>query len=198
MDLILISSNKLKVTLSEDEVLKYNIPTFDGIASISDNKSIHTLLYDIQKMSGFDTASENLLIEIFESYDGGCEMFITKAAQENKKSYSKGEIRELCKRCMYKSSSIGYIFTCSESLISACRALYNAKFNTYSSAYLDSTGRYFLLLKSADPFCAMDSKMLSVADEFGDMTDKNYLEEYLSEHAALICPDNAIPTFANM
>lgn len=198
MELILISTNKLKVTLSEDEVLKYNIPTFDGAASLSDNKSIHTLLSDIRKMSGFDTESDNLLVEIFESYDGGCEMFITKNTSSNKKTYSKGEIRELCQNCLCKNTGVAYIFTCTENLISACRALYNAKFKAYSSAYLDGMGKYYLLLKSADPFCAIDSQKLLVANEFGEVTDKKFLEEYLTEYGKIICRDNAIPTLADV
>lgn len=198
MDLILISSNKLKVTLSEEEVIKYNIPAFDGAASLSDNKSIHTLLSDIRKMSGFDTESENLLVEIFESYDGGCEMFITKTASDNKKTYSPSEIRELCQNCMCKETAVAYIFTCTDNLISACRALYRAKLRAYSNAYVDSMGRYYLLLRPADPFCVMDSQKLLAANEFGEVTDKRFLEEYLSEHANIICLDNAIPTLANI
>lgn len=198
MDLILISSNKLKVTLSEDEVLKYNIPILDGAASISNSKSIHTLLSDVQKMSGFDTGSDNLLIEIFESFDGGCEMFITKAVNDSKKTYSKGEIRELCQNCLCKFTGTAYIFNCTENLISACRALYNAKFKAYSSAYFDITGRYYLIIKPSDPFCAMDTEKLLAANEFGEATEKKFLEEYLSEYANIICLDNAIPTLAYM
>ena len=198
MELILISSNKLKVILNKDEAEKYDIPEIDGTALLHDSKSIHTLLSDIKKMSGFDTENNSLLVEIFESFDGGCEMFITKKTENEKKIFTREEIRDICQTCLCRDSGIAYIFTSAENLMSACRTLYTAKLEAYSSAYLDSVGRYYLLLKSADPFCAMDTRKLLSANEFGEIAKQKYLFEYLSEHATPICLDNAIPTFANI
>ncbi len=90
MELLVISESKLKVMLSREDMEKHGISdselNYDDPAT---RKKLLGVLDEIKAQSGFDTAADKLLIQLYPSRDGGSEMFVTKlgllssAAEQN-------------------------------------------------------------------------------------------------------------------
>ena len=79
MELILISSSKLKIMLSDADMEKYDLTAetvdYDNTAT---RRAFWSILDDAKNETGFDAASDRLFIQMYPSKDGGCEMFVTK------------------------------------------------------------------------------------------------------------------------
>ena len=73
MDVIKISEIKLLLLLSKDEVLRYSAE----LKASGRKKTIKTILEDAGENARFSESSA-LSVRLFQSKDGGCEMFVTK------------------------------------------------------------------------------------------------------------------------
>lgn len=78
MEMILISSKKLKVMLSQSDLEKRQICADIDCSNKKTRKVIRGILEEIREKTGFDTTGEGTYIQFFASKDGSCEIFITK------------------------------------------------------------------------------------------------------------------------
>ncbi len=79
MELLVISDSKLKVMLDREDMKRYGL--FGSELNYDDpvtRKKLLCVLDEIKEQSGFDTAADKLLIQLYPSRDGGSEMFVTK------------------------------------------------------------------------------------------------------------------------
>ena len=194
MELILISSNKLKVILDADEARKYKITDCDGGISGSDKKCFHEILDDIYRLSGFDTRSDNLSIEIFESKSGGCEMFITR--QSERKTYTQKQIKNLCRECLSENVTLAYIFKTMNDLISVCKLLGNKTLPAKSRAFSVGDKNFYLILTFFSLFTPELYTSLEFISEYGERIAADGLEDYLDEYGKEFCHSEAIETLS--
>lgn len=79
MELHLIGVNKLKVTLTPDDMSEYAL-TCDTIDY--DNTTTRRAFWDIldkaRSRTGFDAASDRVFIQVYPNKSGGCDMYVTK------------------------------------------------------------------------------------------------------------------------
>ncbi len=79
MELLVISESKLKVMLDKEDMEKYGLLGSElDYDDPPTRKKLLRVLDDVKEQSGFDTAADKLLIQLYPSKDGGSEMFVTK------------------------------------------------------------------------------------------------------------------------
>lgn len=85
MELIVISENKFKIMLSEPDMRRYELNPED-MAETDDHtrRAFRHLLDDCGEI-GRDTRGERLLVQVYSSKEGGCEIFVTKIEQRERR-----------------------------------------------------------------------------------------------------------------
>ena len=81
MEIIQISESKLKLTLAREDLAEFDLDAEDLDYSKTDTKRMFwDILSRVKRNVGFETDGYRVLVQLFPSRDGGCEMFITKFA----------------------------------------------------------------------------------------------------------------------
>lgn len=79
MELIVISESKLKIMLSAPDMAHYNLQTLRTRGTDADTRAAFRKIFeDARAEIGFDTQGERLFIQLYDSLEGGCEIFVTK------------------------------------------------------------------------------------------------------------------------
>lgn len=201
MELIPINKQKLKIILSCDDMLSFDITSTElDYSSEKTRKALMCILEKAKNETGFDADDERLYIEVFPSLDGGCEMFLTKRSRLPYESESKSKLhfkRKYTPSNGHINSKGTYIARSEniEDIISLCIRLKDESFNGKSSLYTID-GRYILKLefKSSYPqFSPCGDKSFLFICDYCDIKseDKVYLA-YLDEHAKKIINENAV------
>ncbi len=182
MELILISNSKLKIMLSAEDMKEYNIKC-DGESAM--RRGFAPVLERAHNDCGFDIDSGRLLVQVFPSREGGCEMFITRVAitgTREEKDYTSPSV------CILQSMS---------DMTALCRALSARGYGEGSSAYSMREGVYALILPEFD----RDERLpleAAVIGEFAQRRDCDNIEGYIKEHASPILADNAVRRLAEL
>lgn len=184
MELILISNSKLKIMLSAEDMKKYNIKC-DGECAL--RRGFAPVLERAHDDCGFDIDSGRLLVQIFPSREGGCEMFITRVAQERRGQEGDG-YRPMPSVCILRT--VG-------DLTALCRVLWGRGYGVRSSAYALSEGVYALILPELDRDECLPLEAC-VINEYGERRDCENIEGYIKEHARPIFIDDAVRRLAGL
>ena len=179
MELILISNSKLKIMLSAEDMKKYNIECDGGSALRQGFKPVLERAHDD---CGFDIESGRLLVQVFPSRGGGCEMFVTRVALTGTESAVDASV------CIFDSM---------QAMISLCRVLHGRGFGRESEAYALPEGAFALILPEFD----RDERLpleATVINEFGYRRDCERIEGYIKEHARMIFGDDAVARLAEL
>ena len=204
MEYILINESKLKVMLDLCELEERHLEatSLDYVDAEAKRLFGDILSYAKDEL-GFDTSGYRVLLQLYPSKDGGCELFITKLSILDNTAHE-SEIEP--------SSSDGvheprhertYSFKRLEYLISVCKRLYDSGISASGSVYVDSEGTWFLTLCFDDEiydrlFDLLPICELSFICEYGQMHDSYALSLYLCEHARLVCKNDAIAIFSKL
>lgn len=79
MEFILINENKIKVMLSEEDLDEFEIDAEEMDYSNTETKRMFwDILSRAKHSTGFDTDGQRVLVQLYPSRKGGCEMFVTK------------------------------------------------------------------------------------------------------------------------
>ena len=180
MDYIRIAPDRLKITVSMEELAEYSLSCEDIDSSEKWARSnFKTMLNDIGKLCGidWDWSGGRLFVQVFASKKGGCEMFVTHL-EEDCLSVAVGASTARMKYI--------YCFDSLSKLLKVCRAAHSANYAADGSAYVDEDGdRWFLSLdREFMPAC-----------EFGGVLCRREAAGYISEHCRLVC-DSAVSTFS--
>ncbi len=182
MELILISNSKLKIMLSAEDMKEYNIEC-DGESALK--RGFKPVLERAHEDCGFDIESGRLLVQVFPSRGGGCEMFITRVAisgGRDEKDYISPSV------CILRSAC---------DLLSLCRVLSSRGFGAGSSAYAMKEGVFALILPEFD----RDERLpleAAVIGEFAERRDCDNIEGYIKEHALPIFERDAVARLAEL
>jgi negative regulator of genetic competence, sporulation and motility len=179
MELILISNSKLKIMLSAEDMKKYNIECDGGSALRQGFKPVLERAHDD---CGFDIESGRLLVQVFPSRGGGCEMFVTRIALTGSDGATDASV------C---------IFDCLGAMISLCRVLHTRGLGKKSEAYALPEGSFALILPEFD----RDERLpleAAVINEFGYRRDCEKIEGYIKEHSRAIFTENAVARLAEL
>lgn len=171
MELIRISSDRIKITLTSSEVEEYEL-TEEG----SNDEVFRELLVCARNETGFETDGRKLFVQIFKAKGGGCEIFVSRIEKEKRNAPVNGDR--------------AYRFGTLEHMIAACKAIARLGGESFSSAYGCDEG-YLLVLYSPSDAEA------SYALEWGEERAVP-VEEYLAEHYRLIRANDAVKTLGGL
>lgn len=182
MELLPIGSDKLKVTLTEADMENYRLSA-DSLDwdDTGTRKALWTILDEAKRQCGFDAAREQILVQIFPSRAGGCEMFVTRTGERRH-----GSTIEHPGTAIKKSEARACVFDQLDDMLAFCSALDLSGYNGPSEAYLLEGGRYLLI------YCKDDPR----AGEFGRITTISDMEFYIGEHTETLCAEDAVRRLA--
>lgn len=190
MELIKISDTKLKIMLTAEDMAHYAIASEAlNYENTETRRAVWQILDEAKHRTGFDAASDRVLIQAYPSRTGGCELYITKipgsVGASERKMDAQGRVR------MYALSSLA-------DLISLCHALFASDFSGESEVYAVPDEGYYLALREDGK---KDAKAPTYypAQEFGDpVSAASGKLAYIKEHAECLCPQNAVFHFAGL
>lgn len=188
MELIRISDSKLKVMLDAQDMTRYAIsPDAMNYDNTETRRAIWQILDEAKQETGFDAAAGRLVIQVYPSREGGCELYITKiqhtAPRDGTRGGNNGE-REVL-----------YRFSDMNTLLAACRQLALRGYGRDSAAYAGEGGEYFLLLRAVDSpaaYLAPGLHDLSYLCEYGRAVTDGLRVAYIREHGKCLLPQDAV------
>ncbi len=189
MELIRISDSKLKIMLSREDMMHYAIsPERMDYENTETRRVVWQMLDEAKQKTGFDAAIDRVLIQVYPSRSGGCEMYVTKLP-------SKGEGEEaVCAVTVKKPGRpMLYTFETLQDLLQACRHLHQQGHIKNSAAYLMPEGMYHLLLWEERRDGIGGMPLYNPADEFGERQKGNMARLcYIKEHGTHLAEEGAI------
>ncbi len=170
LELIRISNDKIKISLSKDELDAYDL-TLESInpQSRASKQAFKEIFIEAKEKAGFDAEEEKVFVQIFRAKDGGCEIFVSKISRKNPNKERQKEF---------------FVFSALDDMIMACRALKRIGYTAESSAYTDGSEFFLMLLQASELECAC-------VCEHGErefLPDQGYIDEYLRK----ISENNAV------
>ncbi len=165
MEIVRISNEKIKVSLSDSDMvlLEISCDMLDGSSDIG-REAFNRIMDKIKETSGFETYGKRIFVQMFPSKDGGCEMFITKL---NDRKYT----------MVRKRKNVCYTFHDLNCLIDFCNVANSREYIGSSSFYIDEQHRhYYICLERELPF----------ATEFYGKKCCKDTDAYIKEHCILI------------
>ena len=192
MELILISENKLKITLSECDMKQYDLDcnTID-YDNTETRRAFWSILDEAKHRTGFDAASQRVFIQLYPSKEGGCEMYVTKLELKSSKE-SHHALLPLSRRFL------AFSFERLDELIGVCRRLRAIDFSGSSEAHRSNTGRYVLIIDEPEENAYIGLSEHSFIDEFGRRENVKHVKLMCHEHASCICGENAVEILGSL
>ena len=189
MEVLRIGDNKLKVTLTGDDMAQYRLQcdTMD-YDTTETRRAFWQILDEAKHKTGFDAGSGKIFVQVYASRDGGCEMFVTRVGEEAEDM-----------GCSQATRREGiYVFTKLTYLLDVCGALAELGYNAPSSAYL-AGGEYYLLIRERDCAGGLGSRAISeygFIEEYGTRLFGGVRLAYLREHGSPIVEGDAVEQLA--
>ncbi len=210
MEIIMISDSKIKVMLSADDLKGFDLDTASLDYSNTETKRMFWDILSRAKHSiGFDTDGHRVLVQLYPSRCGGCEMFVTRLScrydAEKGEQSERPEIEPVINKLPPKKSlkkeehdgRIGaFAFENIENMISVCRRLVNIGYNGESDAYVGEDKRSYLFLSDLEPCAYLPLDEFSFICEYGTAENEEATRSYVSEHAKEICKTHAVEELA--
>ena len=203
MELIVIGDNRLKIMLTGEDMVHYDLAEPDSTGSSVNSITPHTrevlrhIFADAHNEIGFDTEGERLFVQLYASKGGGCEIFVTKLGEA-------GEIK-LLKKIMGGSETslktqdrtIWFSVDGLEVLTALCKRLDSAGFDGKSALYIhpEQPGTWYLSVTlQSDKHEAVCFPLLF---EYGEEVRED-MGLFLGEYGRGICYGNAVKTMAKI
>ena len=198
MEYILINESKIKIICEEKDLELYGINAEDlEYGDTNSRKFIDSLLEEAKEKFGFETVKHRVLIQLFPSNDGGCEIFISKLGLLNKKSQPSTAKEELPPQQKNKTLEKLFFFEKLDFMLEACKRLsFLSNKNNSSAFYIDGTG-YYLYIEvqnndSLEEYGIISLDEYSFLLEYGEPVSTKEKLPYLKEYAKNICKEKAI------
>ena len=198
MEFILINEEKLKIILSKKDLAEFDIRVDDIDYSNTETKR---MFWDIigraKKCVGFNCDGMRVLVQLYTSRDGGCEMFVSRLGCAYEEYDSTDTAASLHCKTLYKKNKTllrrgVFGFDSLEWLITVCRRLYEIGYSAESSAYIGDDRRFYLFLDGLDATGYTPLDEYSFICEYGSAENIEAAEGFLSEHGKEICLDRAV------
>ena len=210
MEFILISENKIKVMLTPEDLDEFDIDADELDYSNTDTKRMFwDILSRAKHCTGFNTDGQKVLVQLYPSRHGGCEMFVTKIgvlhpthtdcpAESQYPPIITENITHGGEKVnrFEKKQYATFKFESLSIMLSVCRALHKIGYSEESSAYISEDDRLYLTLLGVDTSGYEPLDKYSFLTEYGSCENHDAAERYLGEHARPICLKKAVETLA--
>lgn len=202
MEALLISADKLKVILTASDVDKYSLDCKNmDYSNTETRRAFWSILDDVKQQTGFDAASQRVLVQVYQSKGGGCELYVTKINGKSSSGKSDDSISLRINRCSETDKPVKiFAFDDMNNLLAVCDRLEASKKNEnavresriYSEEYRDNT-RYYLVVGDNG-----GTDRYSFIEEYGKECTGSVFFGYLGEHCRCICDKYGIEIMARL
>ena len=191
MEWIRISDSKLKVVMDEADMSRYDIRADSmNYHTTETRRAVWQILDEAKQKTGFNAASDRVLIQAYPSRGGGCELYITKILPLD------GAVPPSLPDDREGRHPVAYVFSGMEDLLAACRRLREAGYHGGSSAYETEDGADYLFLWEQQE---REMPPCWVAEEYGERADGSESRlSYIKEHALCLVPGDAVSRLASL
>ena len=188
MELKLLSENKLRIVLTNEDMAEMEITYEDmNYNSTHTRRVVWEILDKAKRQTGFDAASDQISIQVHEKENNGCLILVTKTGDQHPayvKSYKKLYTSAKKKRLIYMFENL-------DNLHEACRQLILIGYSGKSDIFADSE-KYYLYIENNREQC------LDMISEYGFLINNPFFSFSLGEHAKKILSSDAVQTFASI
>ncbi len=204
MEFILISDSKIKVMLTAKDLARFELEADDlDYANTETKRMFWDVLSRAKRRTGFDTDGQKVVVQLYPSREGGCEIFVTKIGsmyhdESDEDAYDTphtalAEIA-LKKKKATKEKYISAVFSFDtlEAMIALCRALKRCGYSRESRAYISDGERFYLVLSHPNDDGLSVLQRYPFILEFGDEESPEMSEYFLFEHTSAICKSGAV------
>lgn len=193
MELLRIGDNKLKVTLSGEDMEHYRLDSESMDYDTTETRSAFWQILDEAKQkTGFDAGGGRIFVQIYSSRAGGCEMYVTLVGAEEE-----GEPQA---EPPPRIDTVIYCFDTLAVLLEVCRMLDTLGYCRESAAYA-ADGEYYLLISEARRTGVYGSRPLgeyAFLEEYGTRLSGGVRLSYLNEHGRCLCDRGAVSLFSSL
>ncbi|MBR5322126.1 MAG: adaptor protein MecA [Clostridia bacterium] len=196
MELILISESKLKIMLTADDMESNGISEELLTYGEKDVRRLFEGILEQAKIkTGFDSSTGRLIIQVYPSRDGGCEVYFTRKNDIERYSAQKDKAAVQRKKKEY----CVYLFDGISDAVAVCTLLRRSGYTNESALYRDRNGesRYYLVLQEEIPTNERGKKRKSIAKsdlaaEYGVRIGGRDAMLYISERTEPLLAENAV------
>ena len=190
MEILKISSSKLKVMLTAEDMKKYNITSDElDYNDAKTRKKFRDVLDAVKEKCGFDTEGDKVLIQFYPSKDGGCEMFVTKLGILPHSSE-----RSMCKSkriTMLSNLSRIYKFATLGELVLGAKLIKSSDSALKSDIFVNEEGEYYLEIQEQGSFGGGSISPFDRILEYSEKVDRVYYP-YITEHCKKLTDGDAL------
>jgi len=197
MELRLVNENKLKITLTNEDMALLDITyeEMDYPDDLGTRRVLWEILDQAKRQIGFDAGKEKLYVQVHPDKGGGCFMYVTKVDEARSYGRSEPQIYEKKYRTkLYtgvKKKRILYMFDNSENLLEACNQLNIIGYSGKSDIFADKSKYYLYIEDNREP-------ALELVSEYGILINNPYFGFYLDEHTKKIMASDAVKKFSEV
>lgn len=208
MEFILIGEDKIKVMLTEEDLEEFELSADElDYANTETKRMFWDVLSRAKARTGFDTDGQKVLVQLYPSKDGGCEIFVTKLGSIYKDiddessvqpvlTESSTQKRKRKNPSSEKAYSAVYSFLNLEDMIRVCRELDRRGYKEESLAYISDARIFYLVLCGSPQEIGILGDRYRFIAEFGELENTKAAKQILGEHADPIAKQNAVSTLA--
>ena len=196
MELIRIGDSKLKIMLTAQDMARYAItPEALDYENTETRRAVWQILDEAKQKTGFDAASDRVLIQVYPSRTGGCELYVTKVLPPSAAGNGTGAVQRLG-----DGGRTGlYAFCGLPEILSVCSLLLRSGYSGESAAYVGDDGRYYLVIREKAGEDYVAASFYCPAEEYGEkITGGIQRLAYIKEHGKCLCPAQAVERLASL
>lgn len=209
MELIVINENKLKITLTRDEMSELGLDENEFHLSLTDTRKIlDRILHSSPEIGGFTRheTGEKLLLQLYPERNGGCELYVTRLCIDDESEKGGGQVSLEEKPLLPQKAlqlSVGrrpllcYSFLEIGDVMRACRALERKKTDAECSLFMGDDSKLYLFL-SYERQENEKSSPSSVLSEFGELENAERSMLLMMERGRKIISGNVIEKLSSL
>lgn len=213
MEILKISKTAIKFSLTREELSLRGLSAEALDKTTTGAKRLIWELMDRARVEqGFDCGDARLLVRVFPSRDGGCELFVTSEKEEERKENEEEEEKEEeeernDERARSLPRAVLLLPESDEALFSLCRRMKASGFRGKSELFADEQNRLLLLFEPCGRLPSYiqeqrekrTARAFSFVGEYGTVfAASEERRAYLAEHARSVCGKNAVETLSRI
>lgn len=215
LELLLISENKIKISLTKEDLDAHGITSDDIDYDNTETRRVFwTLLDEVKNKTGFDAAKTRIFIQIYPMRDGGCELYVSKIKETGRRTGTSASLHnsgaeksvigdsdadeekhineggilntpEAKRKTESDTFAAIYCFDEMISLLLVCKRLNALGYSGVSSAFSEEKRLFFLSLE-------IQGERHSFIEEYGKKLRTESALLYVKEHCTPICEGEAV------
>ena len=178
LELLRVTRSKLKISLDKEDMARFSLLGDNmDYEDESTRRAFRKILSEVREQTGFDTEKERVMIRVFPSKDGGCEMFVTMIDEGEVPAAQEPLIAPPVRVVFFRFSSLS-------SLLSAAALLTESGYEQ-KSALFGGGEDYYLSLTAEEKYPFLG--------EFSEECFSGITAAAVREHRPCLIAEGAVP-----